>query len=215
MSSPRRTRCRHAPWTREELRVLARLRSPYDIQRHLDATPYSSESRYRSPRSVLRDRKAHCLDGALFAAAALRRLGHRPLIVDLRAVNDDDHVIALYSLGGHLGAVAKSNVVGLRFREPVHRSLRELVLTYFDPYYNLKRQKTLRSYSLPLDLATLDDLEWMTCDAGLDELVERLDERRHVELLTPAMVRRLEPLDERSYRAGLFGSLARGLYQPR
>src|SRR5512141_1033501 len=137
------------PLRRRSLETSPDLPAPEAIQRFLDETPYSSEGRYRCPRSVLRDRRAHCLDGALLAAWALRRLGDPPLIVDLRAVRDDDHVITIFRRRGRIGAIAKSNVVGLRFREPVYRSLRELVMSYFELYYNTDGEKTLRSYSVP------------------------------------------------------------------
>jgi hypothetical protein len=202
------------PWTRAEAAVLDRLDAPGTIQRFLDSIPYSEDPIYRCPRRVLADRKAHCYDGALFAAAALARLGVPPLIVNLRAVNDDDHVIALYRVRGAWGAVAKSNVVGLRFREPIHRSLRELVMTYFEPYYNLDGERTLRAFSRPLDLGRCDHLEWRTRDAAMDVIAERLDARRHYSLLAPAMVQALGRLDERSYRAGLLGANEAGLYRP-
>src|SRR3990172_7915290 len=145
-----------------ELRVFARLDSPAKIQVFLDNMPYSAEERYRCPRSVLQDRVAHCYDGALFAAAALRRLGHAPLIIDMLAHNDDDHLLALFKRGGHWGAVAKSNFAGLRYREPIYRTLRELVLSYFEQYYNVEGEKTLRGYTLPLNLKPFDRFHWMT-----------------------------------------------------
>src|SRR3990172_4896884 len=114
--------------TQKELKVISSLSSPSKIQAFLDDVPYSAEEVYRCPLRVLRDRKAHCFDGALFAAAALRRLGCPPLILDMiPGDRDDDHLLALYKCDDHWGAVAKSNFVGLRFREPVYRTLRELV----------------------------------------------------------------------------------------
>lgn len=199
-------------WSRAEQRVLARLTSPARIQAFLDEVPYSTDPIYRSPRSVLRDRRAHCLDGALLAAAALRRLGHPPLLVDLRAVRDDDHVLAVYRSSAGLGAIAKSNFVGLRFREPIHRTLRELALGYFEDYYNAAGEKTLRAYSQPLDLRRLDRLEWMTRDDQLDEIALRLDRLRHHPLLSPARVAQLSPVDPRSYQAGMLGTDPAGLY---
>jgi len=202
-------------WSTAEHKVLDRLTSPYAIQSYLDHTPYSADPIYRSPRSVLRDRKAHCFDGAMFAAAALRRLGLPPLLVDLRSINDDDHVIAVYRWRRHWGAVAKSNCVGLRFREPIHRTLRELVISYFDDYYNLSGEKTLRSYSRPVDLRRFDRIHWMTCDDRLDHIAARLDAVAHLPLVDAAMIKNLSPTDERSYKAGLMGSRKAGLYVPK
>ena len=136
------------------------LSTPRAVQDFLDGCAYSSDPFYRCPLRVLRERRAHCFDGALFGAAALRRLGHPPALVDLRAVRDDDHVLAVYRVDGCWGAVAKSNFAGLRSREPIHRTLRELVLSYFEAYFNLKGQKTLRQFSPPLSLRQFDRLGW-------------------------------------------------------
>ncbi len=139
--------------TTAELAVFRRLNTPEKIQRFLDRDlAYNKEPggpTCRSPRRVLRDRTAHCMEGALFGAAALRMIGHPPLLLDLEAVRDDDHVLAVFRSRGHWGAVAKSNYSGLRYREPVYRTLRELVMSYFEHYYNLKKEKTLRRYSRP------------------------------------------------------------------
>jgi hypothetical protein len=190
------------------------LDSPERIQRYLDAIPYSCEPVYRSPRSVIKDRKAHCFDGALFAAAALRQLGHRPVLVDLFAVNDDDHLLALFRRHGRIGAVAKSNFVGLRYREPVYRSIPELVLSFFEFYYNVDREKTLRGYWAPLDLTRLDRFHWMTSDTHLEEIEKALGRQRIITLIAPESAREFAPVDERSYQAGLMGADAAGLYQP-
>ena len=203
------------PWTATEWRALDRLTAPDRVQAFLDSIPYSSDPFYRCPRRVLRDRVAHCYDGALFAAAALERLGHAPLLVDLRAVRDDDHVIAIFHAHGRLGAVAKSNFVGLRYREPVFRTLRELVLSYFEDYYNVEGEKTLRSYSLPVNLGALDRLGWRVRDEAMETIARRLDARRHVPLLTPALERTLTRIDDRSYRAGMMGFNDKGLWRPK
>ena len=203
-----------AEWPDIALTTLARLDTPWKIQVFLDETPYSTEPIYRSPLSVLRDRRAHCFDGALFAAAALRRLGHAPLILDMRAHNDDDHVIALFRADGHWGAIAKSNTTVLRFREPVYRSLRELVMTYFDFYYNLNGDKALREFSGAVDLRKFDQLGWMSEDAGLERIALHLDAVKHAQILTPAMIARLSPVDKKLYDAGLLGADADGLYKP-
>jgi hypothetical protein len=205
----------NAGWTRTGQEALAGLNSPVAIQAFLDAVEYGADPFYRSPRSILRDGRAQCFDGAVFAAAALRRLGDRPRILDMRAVNDDDHVIAIFRRGAGIGAVAKSNFVGLRYREPVFRTVRELVLSYFEDFYNVAREKTLRAYSVPLDLAAFDHLAWETDDGALEAIAGRLDSARHVEVLTPEQAARLAPVDERRYTAGLMGSNPDGLYKPK
>jgi hypothetical protein len=211
---PRR---RNAPrpadgWTRGELATLRRLDSPGRIQEFLDGLAYRAEDAPGSPRRVLAERRAHCYDGALFAAAALRRLGHPPLLLDLQAVRDDDHVLAVFRARGHLGALAKSNFVGLRFREPVFRTLRELVLSYFESYFNLEGEKTLRAFSGPFDLSRFDRLDWTFRDDALPHIAERLDGSLHFRILKPGMERALLRVDSRSMRAGMVDTDPAGLH---
>ncbi|TNF40384.1 MAG: hypothetical protein EP313_04590, partial [Bacteroidetes bacterium] len=149
-------------------RLMKPLDSAIKIQEFLDSIPYNTTKRTLSPLLVMKERMAHCMDGGLFAAAALRRLGYPPLIVDLTAENDDDHIIAVFREGGCWGAVAKSNTTVLRFREPVYRTLRELAMSYFDMYYNLNGQKSLRSYSRTIDLSRFDDRNWETTEEDLE-----------------------------------------------
>ena len=198
-------------FTPAELRALHALRTPHGIQRALDAMPYHHASTAWSPRRVLRERRAHCLEGAVFAAAALRVLGYPPLLLDLEAVQDTDHVLAVYRERGHWGAIAKSNFTGLRYREPVHRSVRELVMSYFEGYINLRGDRTLRAYSHPVNLARFDRRRpgWMTTDGDLWWIAEHLVGVRHRRLLRPAMIRRLHRVDRRSLNAGLVGFRAR------
>ncbi|NLP12377.1 hypothetical protein GX408_18400 [bacterium] len=204
----------NALWTPAELEIFAGLHSPALIQEYLDSLAYSADDFYRCPRRVQQDHKAHCFDGALFAAAALRRLGFPPLIIDLLAHRDDDHLLALYRVNGCWGAVAKSNFVGLRFREPIHRSLRELVLTYFPSYYNMAYEKSLRGYTTPLQLERFDHLDWMRSDAHLEQLSDELDLLRSYSLMTRAMIKKLSRVDERTYQAGQLGADQAGIYWP-
>jgi len=199
----------------QETNLMAKMNSPYKIQAFLDSIPYSNESIYRCPLQVIRDRVAHCFDGALFAAAALRQIGFPPLILDMIPDSrDDDHLLALYKQEGHWGALAKSNFAGLRFREPIFRNLRELVLSYFEQYYNIEREKTLRGYTLPLNLKAFDRFNWMIKDDSLELIAQRLDEIKRFYLLTPKMIAALSLVDERLYKAGLHGANEAGLYKP-
>jgi hypothetical protein len=202
-------------FTAEQRGVLNSLRTPAAIQDFLLALPYSAEERYRSPRAVLEDRVAHCFDGCLFAAAALRNIGYPPLIVELLPTErDDDHLVAVYKRRGAWGGVAKSNFAGLTYREPIYRNLRELAMSYFEQYYNVVREKTLRGYTVPLNLTAFDKVNWMGSDEHLDAIGVRLDRVRKVRLITPAQARQLSLLDERSYSAGLLGANEAGLYRP-
>lgn len=201
--------------TPSERRLTAELNTPVRIQTFLDGLSYSVEPIYRCPLRALRERRGHCFDGALLAAALLRRLGRAPLILDLLPnERDDDHVLALFKQHGCWGAVAKSNFVGLRYREPIHRNLRELVLSYFEQYYNVAGEKTLRGYTLPLNLQRFDRENWMTEDEPLERIADRLDRLRRVWLLTDDMIAGLAPVDERARQAGLLGADAAGLYSP-
>jgi hypothetical protein len=201
--------------TAEELALIRGLDSPSRIQEFLDTIPYSVQEIYRSPLHVLRDRQAHCFDGALFAATALRRLGYPPVILELVPnERDDEHLLALYRYDGLWGALGQSNFVGLRFREPLYRTLRELALSYFEQYFNVQREKTLRGYRRPLDLRVFDRLNWMTSNDPLEAIAARLDRMRPVPLVKSDVETNLALVDERTYRAGLLGADERGLYRP-
>ncbi len=200
--------------TPDELTVISSLTTPAKIQAFLDATPYSTDPIYRCPLRVIRERKAHCFDGALFAAAMLRRLGHAPRVIDMLPYNDDDHILAVYQIDGFWGCVAKSNFTVLRSREPVYRSLRELIMSYFDVFFNTVYEKTLRGYTVPLDLSAFDRFDWMTSDDCLEEVANRLDRIRRYTVITPEQIARLEPVDEKIYQAGLAGADTKGLFKP-
>lgn len=192
------------------------LNTPAEIQAYLDKIPYSTENKNRSPASVLRDRIAHCLDGGLFAAAALQRIGYGAFIIDLlpEPGTDDDHVLAIYKQYGHLGAIAKSNFAGLRFREPIYRSLRELALSYFPMYFNSRGEKTLRAYTRPLNLKNFNHLGWIWRDAAADVIEQEFHTLRSFPLLKDEMIAGLSPVDSRTYEAGLLGADESGIFTP-
>ena len=204
-----------SPWNDDERALLATLDAPWKVQEYLDNLPYTLDDQTRSPRRVMREHCAHCSEGAIFAAAALRFHGHRPLLLDLQAVDDDDHVVAIYQARGLLGAVAKSNFSFIRFREPIYRSYRELALSYFEPYYNMLGERTLRSYSRPLDLSRFDAKGWMTTEDDLEWIGDRLSALQHYPLVDETTVQGLQPVDDLLYEAGLLGSDPAGLYKPK
>ncbi|MDP9049799.1 MAG: hypothetical protein M3O31_03615 [Acidobacteriota bacterium] len=208
------SKTRTLPATREtfglspkDLRTLRALKTPVLIQKFLDALPYQYADTAWSPQRALRERKGHCLEGALLAATALRLNGHLPLLMDLEAVRDDDHVIALYRERGLWGGVAKSNYAGLRFRAPIYRTLRELALSYFENYFNLRGERTLRSYSVAVNLARLDSRNWMTSEEDVWCVPELLIAARHFPLFPDKVARSLPRLDRRSFEAGQHGSV--------
>jgi len=184
-----------------ELRQLRAMKTPAGVQHFLDRLPYHLADTAWSPRKVLRERTAHCLEGAIFGAAALRVLGFPPLLWDLEADNDTDHVLALFKVRGCWGAVAKSNFTGCRYREPVYRTLRELAMSYFNIYFNLRSERTLRRYSQPVDLSRFDRRSWMTSQRSIWFVAEYLCTIPHTPLLTPAQSRKLTRIDPRT-RAG-------------
>ncbi|HYK99192.1 MAG TPA: hypothetical protein VEU77_12445 [Candidatus Acidoferrales bacterium] len=192
-------------FTPSELRKLRSLKEPYGIQKFMDTMPYHLATSAWSPRKVLRERTIHCLEGAIFAAAALRVLGYPPLLVDLEADNDTDHVLAVYRERGHWGAIAMSNYAGLRFREPIYRTLRELALSYFVSYFNLRREKTLRRYSRPVNLKRFDHRDWMTTEEDVWFIPEYLLDIKHTPMLKPWMNKRLHRVDDRQWKADLVG----------
>ena len=190
-----------------EMRKLRSLNTPLKIQKFLDSLRYQYADTAWSPRRVLRERAGHCLEGALLAAAALRMNGYPPLVMDLEAVRDDDHVVALYREHGLWGGIAKSNYAGLRFRAPIYRTLRELALSYFEHYYNLRGERTLRAYSGPVNLTRFDRQHWMTSEEDVWCVPEYLVTARHYPLFPGKIARTLPRLDRRSYEAGMHGSV--------
>ena len=195
----------------DEIAVFRAMKTPEKIQHFLDhGLAYNKEpdgDTCRSPRRVLRDRTAHCMEGALFAAAALRMIGYPPLLLDLEAVRDDDHVLAIFQQHGHWGALGKSNYSGLRYREPVYRSLRELAISYFEDYFNPRREKTLRNYSRPVNLKRFDHMHWMTTEEEVWEVPEYLTTVYHMPLLPAKLIPKLGRVDDRLFAAGLTGLL--------
>lgn len=184
------------------------LRTPAAVQDYLDGLTYIAEERDRSPLDVMNDGQAHCLDGGLFAAQALRRIGFRPLILDLVPApgTDDDHVLAVFRLDGLWGAAAKSNFSGLRYREPVYRDLHELAMSYFEDYYSIGRQRTLRAYTRPLDLTQFDRRGWMWDEEEMKAVVKRLYSLKPIPLFPEQAAARLTQADERSFAAASLGT---------
>jgi len=181
--------------TATEARTLRKLSSPQKIQDFLDKIPINLEldgNTYMSPRRTLRTRKAHCLEGALLAAAAYAYHGGRPMLLDFQAAYDDeDHVVALYRQNGHWGAISKTNHPGLRYRDPIYRSMRDLAASYFHEYYMWDGRKSLRFYSRPFDLARYAPQTWVTPTDDLDWLAEALDTSLHFPLVPKGNLRSL------------------------
>jgi hypothetical protein len=180
------------------------LNTPFAIQQYLDTVPYIGQERDRSPLNVMLDGQCHCLDGGFFAALALWQIGFKPLLIDLvpDPGRDDDHVLALFQVDGRWGAVAKSNYVNLGFREPVHKTLRELVMTYFEHYVSVHQEKTLRGYTRPFDASRYTHLNWAWDEAAANQLYhQHFYGRRSMSLITTGTAERLNPVTDRAYAA--------------
>jgi hypothetical protein len=201
-------------WTQSESDFIHQFKKPYDIQLFLDSVPYNPNAECRSPRKVIAEQKAHCFEGALFAAAMLRELGFKPLIVDMMAENDDDHVIAVFKIRNKWGAIAKSNTTALRYREPVYASLRELIMSYFDFYFNTLGDKSLRSFSRPVDLSRFDRKNWSESDDDLEYIGDYLTRISHTTLLDTESITNLQRVDQKLMDAVFLGANAAGLFKP-
>ena len=192
-------------FTEQEYGFLKTLSFPARIQDFLDKLPYNLKENpdtCYSPRKVLEFKTANCREGAIFAAAALRVNGHESLMVDLVAVpdKDDDHELAVFKKNRLWGAIAKSKFTGLQFRDPVYRTIRELVMSYFDDYYNEQGEKSLKSYSMPVNLNMFDDKNWMTSEETWF-IPEYLVDVKHIKILGERV--RLRRADTLLLKAGM------------
>ncbi|HXZ92649.1 MAG TPA: hypothetical protein VEG36_07195, partial [Burkholderiales bacterium] len=198
MIRKRRARRDDLSLSKAEFAVLRRLGTPAKIQDflfHLKQNFEPHGDSCRPVRVVLRERSAHCIEGAMLAAAALWVHGEPPLLMDMRAEHDFDHVVALFRRRGFWGAISKTNGAYLRWRDPVYRSLRELAMSYLHEYFNRRDHKTLREYSRPFDLRVLPAGAWVTAPKGAWTVAERLDALHHYPLLSAREERRLARRD--------------------
>jgi hypothetical protein len=191
----------------KELKILKSLNTPKKIQDFLNKIPINFEEKgdtCMSPRMVLKNNKAHCIEGAMLAALALRLNEEKPLLVDLTAVKSDfDHVICVFKRKGKWGAISKTNHAVLRYREPVYKTIRELVMSFFHEYIdNDTRNKNLRSYSLPVNLSRFDKLNWMTSENDVWEIPDYLAKVRHFPILTRSQIAGLRKADKIEIEAG-------------
>ncbi|HMA06519.1 MAG TPA: hypothetical protein VKP68_01570 [Ramlibacter sp.] len=194
---------------------------PMEIQRYLDSLAYIGEERDRCPLDVMRDGQCHCLDGGLFAALALRKIGYPGLLVDIVPKKDrsgrnldDDHVLAVFRRQGRWGALAKSNFVWLRYREPVYRDVRELVMSYFEAYFSVESIKVLHGYTRPLDIARFDSTGYAWDEPAARALYRRLYARKEVPVVSAQAARLLRPVDRRQYDSGMLGVNWDWVYRP-
>ena len=197
---------------RKEFAIFKKLNTPAKIQDFVNTLPFNferpGEDTLRSPHEVLRAGKAHCIEGAMLAVAALWYHGHPPLLLDLRTtkrkpMKDWDHVVALFEVRGRWGAISKTNHAVLRYREPIYRDVRELAMSYFHEYFLDSGLKTLREYSVPFDLCRFGDgTAWLAAIDDLWDVEAALDASRHYSVLTPAAIKNLRLADPVERKAG-------------
>jgi len=199
-------------WTANERRILAKLRTPAHIQNFLDDLAYDEGGGAASPRVVMRKGKAQCYSGVLFACAALRELGHAPRLMWIDAVTDDGHCLALYQSGGLWGAIAKSNYTTLRSREPVYSYI-ALGLSYFDGYFNLYGKRTMRAFTVPVELEKFESRGWRFSDGQLLYIDRAIDTAPRAWRLPRGSVKQINTVSDQLRKAGLFGSRPEGLWR--
>ncbi len=190
----------------KEVKILKALNTPRKIQDFLNKIPINFEEKGDtcfSPKKVLMENKAHCMEGALLAAAALRINGEKPLVLDLTSTPKDfDHVVCVFKRDGRWGAISKTNHAVLRYREPVYKDVRELVMSFFHEYFDDNGKKTLRSYSLPVDLSKFDYLNWMASEEDVWPIPDYLAKVKHFPILTRSQISGLRKADSSEIEAG-------------
>jgi len=192
---------------KKEMKILKALNTPRKIQDFLNKIPINFEEDGKdtcmSPRVVLREWKAHCIEGAILAALALRINGKKPLVLDLTSIRRDfDHVVCVFRLNGCWGAISKTNHAVLRYREPIYKNIRELVMSFFHEYFDDNGRKTLRTYSLPVDLSKFDHLNWAASEENLWFIDDYLAKVKHFPILTRSQIANLRLADKPEIEAG-------------
>jgi hypothetical protein len=203
-------------WSPALKNVFKKFKKPHDIQLYLNKLKYNSKYECSSPEMVVKKKRAHCTEGVFFAAAALRYLGFEPLVLFILAsYNDDDHFIALFRRNGFWGAVSKSNYTVLRYREPVYKNVRELAMSYFDMFFNSLGRKTMRAYSVPVNLRSFDKYKWMTTQKDIAFISNYFDKVKHYKIVDKKMIHSLSHVDKELLKGGLLGSNKEGLFKPK
>lgn len=189
-------------YSNDEIRLFRKLNSPQKVQDYLNFIPFNFDERHDSclsPRKVLEQNRADCIEGALLASTILEFHGHKPLVVDLRSIKkpyDYDHVISVFKVDGFWGAISKTNHSVLRYREPIYKTIRELVMSYFHEYFLDSGLKTLREYSVPFNLNYFNNISWRTTDKHLSQIMMQLDKIKHFKILNKKQESNLRKADK-------------------
>lgn len=191
--------------TEQELKILKKLNTPRKIQDFLDKLKINFEEKGEtcmSPRRVLREKQAHCIEAALLAYLAFKIQGKKSYLLDLKTTKDDfEHVLCLFKEKGKYGAISKTNHYCLRYREPVYKNIRELAMSFFHEYFNDNGEKTLRSFSMPITLKKFG-WDWVTEEKELWKIHDYLDKIRHFPILDKNQSMRLRKADKIEIEAG-------------
>ncbi len=194
-------------------KTLLKLNTPFKIQECVSKFPYNPDDYCRSVEHVFRDQKAHCLEGALFAAVALERLGHEPQLLHLRSHRDDDHVVAMFRHKGLWGAVGKSNTTLLAWRHPFYKSPRELVMSYFPFYFNLKGQMSLVSWAGPIKLSKYEKWNWRNGEGDISDMGCSFYDEKANKLISMNAIEKLTKAPEMARKACFLGANMKGLFK--
>lgn len=190
-------------YTKEEIKLFKNLNTPAKVQDYLNSLKHNPKDTWHSPRQVIKTKKAYCIEGAILAASIFQFHKQKPLLLDIRGKSPDvDHVLALFKQNGYWGAVSKTNHAVLRYREPIYKSIRELVLSYFHEYFLDNGKKTLRDYSLPVNLNKFNKKNWQTSQEDLGYIAEYIDDVKHYKILKPWQIKNLRKADKIEIQAG-------------
>lgn len=196
-----------------EKRFLRSLNTPDKIQAYVSQLVYNPTDHASSPRWVMITGEGHCFEGGLIAAAALELQGHKPLMINLTAENDDNHVLTIYKAQTGWGSISKSNTTLLGGRRPYYSNIRELVMSYFDFYFNSNGQLSLHAYSTPINLNDYNSWEWRTTDNDLLEMGMSFGDRPHHEIVCPKKIKKLTRVEKKIQNACFLGSDPSGLFK--
>jgi len=199
-------------FTKKEIAFIKKLNTPAKVQDFLNTLEFNFEEegeRLKSPILTLRARKAHCAEGALLGAYILSTHGYKPLILHLKTTKGDfDHVVVPFKKEGLWGALSKTNHAVLRYREPVYKNIRELVMSYFHEYFLDSGLKTLREYSRPLNLNVFEK-NWEVMGGDLWGIDQELDKIKHYDIAPKKTLKKLRKADEIEIKAGKIGEFKR------
>jgi hypothetical protein len=194
--------------------ALLKLDSAWKIQTYISTIPYNPDDYCRSAERVFLEKKAHCMEGALLAALALERLGHEPALLHFRSHRDDDHVVTLFQEKGLWGAVGKSNTTLLGWRSPVYETVRELAMSYFPFYFNLKGQMSLISWAGPVKLSNYEKKwDWREGVGDVSDMGSSFYREKAQKIMSAKAIEKIPKASKLLTKACFLGADASGLYK--